>query len=121
MRSRASQKNEWQHYYRFALAITRDEGEAYDLVHSVVRSFLEKGRDPTKLARAYVFRALRNQYIDGWRRQQKYQFEEYDEDKVASIEPLDFTDCLIKKGEAEAILKGLGPQERELLYLNIVG
>jgi RNA polymerase sigma-70 factor (ECF subfamily) len=115
-------KSEWQHFYRFALSLTADEADAYDLVHMVVVSLLEKGVDIHKTSRSYMFTCLRNRFIDTWRRGKKIDFESYtDEDeKLSTVTPISFEDVLINKAEVSHLLQGMKPQERELLYLNVV-
>ncbi len=56
-----------QGLYTYALALTRDRAAAEDVVHGVICRLLDRGRMPDE-PRPYLFRAVRNAVVDGWRR-----------------------------------------------------
>jgi RNA polymerase sigma-70 factor (ECF subfamily) len=56
-----------QGLFSYALALTRDRAVAEDAVHSVICRLLRRGRLPGDV-RPYLFRAVRNAVVDGWRR-----------------------------------------------------
>ena len=53
--------------FTYALSLTRNRAAAEDAVHAAVCRLLEKGTLPGDV-RPYLYRAVRNAAVDGWRR-----------------------------------------------------
>lgn len=53
--------------FAYALSLTRDRAAAEDVVHAVICRLLDRGSIPAE-PRPYLFRAVRNAAVDGWRR-----------------------------------------------------
>ena len=58
--------------YRYAVALTGNEGDAEDLLQDAWLSML---RADAPRSRRYLFRTLRNKYIDVYRRRQVLDFD----------------------------------------------
>lgn len=110
--------------YRYALSLTQDEPQAYDLLQSCCEKTLS-----TKIAisqrKPFMFRVIRNQFIDMYRRQKlelvvdsdtHYPLTgEIEEQEQSTLQDLD--QIMIDKQHVALILSDLSYQERELLYL----
>jgi RNA polymerase sigma-70 factor (ECF subfamily) len=99
-----------QRGYRYAYALTGDRVRAEDLLQDAWSSVLEaKGpRDAP-----YLFRVMRNRWIDVQRRARIVQFEELEPERVASSETF-------PTGDSVRVLAAMGklrPEEREALFL----
>ena len=104
--------------YRYALSLRASTSDAEDLVQEAwYRLYRHQGRVAGK---AYLFTAIRNIYVDRYRREQ-----------LVVIEPLDTVFELVEEAsdpiaarlaarDREAPLAGLGAAEREVLLLNVV-
>ena len=100
--------------YQYALALTHDRNLAQDLVQDVCLAVSRRGGPWTV---PYLLTALRNRYVDHYRRTQRVAMQALSpqELEVASHEPLPSNDPGI-----EAALRQLAPENRELLYLSVV-
>lgn len=95
--------------YRYAVALTGNEGDAEDLLQDAWLSML---RADAPRSRRYLFRTLRNKYIDVYRRRQVLDFEPLPEQLQAPPgADLANRDTLLRA------LEVLRPEEREALYL----
>jgi RNA polymerase sigma factor (sigma-70 family) len=96
--------------YRYALVLTNQDEEAYDLVHNAILKI--EGRFMLKEL-AYAKTVVRHLFFDHKKK----------EAKTLAIEPeslaIDhsFEDLIIKQDELSGLLEKLLPLERELLYL----
>ena len=105
-----------QSAFRYALALTHDAAEAQDLVHDACLSVLRAG-GPWQTA--YLFAAVRNRYIDRWRKGRKLLFVPLDADSESLSKSTDIDEAV----DAEALHRALGtlrPDERETLFLAVV-
>jgi len=102
--------------YRYALSLTHDEPDAEDLVQEAwLRVYGKKGKH---ISRPLLFTAIRNIYIDHYRRNKLVVFESFDETEHSTIAPL--PDREVTTADLEKALHQLKPEERESLYLNAV-
>lgn len=115
-------REELQHGYRFALALTHDRARAEDLVHEVVLRFMRSEHPPT---RWMIFRAIKNLFIDELRRSRaRPELVPLDENVASSSrardgaewdEPLHLSNGALKHALAE-----IRPEERGVIYLSAV-
>jgi RNA polymerase sigma-70 factor (ECF subfamily) len=100
-----------QGLFTYALALTRNRAAAEDAVHAAICRLLEKGKLPGEL-RPYLFRAVRNAAVDGWRRHSSREEPLFDIDRPAAgaadgpAALLQLEQCLhrLEEGEREAIV-----------------
>lgn len=103
-----------QRAYRYALALTHDADLAQDLVQDACLAVSRRG-GPWHAG--YLVTAVRNRYIDDYRRRQAVLFEPLGEaEQVADAK----RNGAFSEEPMEAILALLKPTERELLYLSAV-
>ncbi len=101
--------------YRFCYSLTVDETDAYDLLQNSLEKFL-KNQTKKENNLAFMYRIIRHQFIDDYRKQSKYQsipFEEQDhiDFDVKTLESISIDGDLI-----EQILESLEPLEREIIF-----
>ncbi len=106
-------KSDLNKLYRYALVLTNQDEEAYDLVHSAILKI--EGRFILKEL-AYAKTVVRHLFFDHKKK------EAASEELVPDAMSIDqsFEEIIIHKDEVEALLKELKPLERELLFLIIV-
>ncbi len=97
--------------YRYALALTHDRPAAEDLLQDAWSGVLASGGTWTK---PYLFRAIKNKWIDNHRRGELVQFDPLQDDIRTEAHTGDLA------WDLDAALATLRPQEREALYLNAV-
>lgn len=108
-------REELNQFYRYCVALTGDEDEAYDLLQDSFEKFLRKGRD-VQSAKAYFRRIIRNHFIDHYRKEAKHGFTELDENIISTNEN-SLESLIANKEEARLILNELDFHDREILYL----
>ncbi len=97
--------------YRYALSLTHDSHRAEDLLQDAWKGVLASGGTWT---RPYLFRAIKNKWIDQHRRGQIVEFQGLEEEVAVHADTGDLARDL------DAALATLRPEEREALYLNVV-
>lgn len=107
-----------QKLYRYGVALTNHAQDAYDLVQDALEKILIKPPRDNRNVTAYLRTVMRNQFIDSYRRQQRFPEVEFDD----TTEALDLnTDALeqtfIKRDELEKVWQTLDWQDREILFL----
>jgi len=98
---------------RYAYSFTKDWYDAEDLVQQAWLRLKNKYLEVT--SRPLLFRAIRNLFIDGTRRQKIVRFE-----PIENAYDLGSTDSFGTNSDLEEILNYLSPSERESLSLHIV-
>lgn len=97
--------------YRYALSLTHNEHEAEDLVQDVwLKLYINSKNERSK---PLFFTAIRNLFIDRYRRKKLIAMEQFDENDIADNKLPD-----INNDEIEKCLGKLRPEEREALFLN---
>lgn len=96
--------------YRYALVLTNQDEEAYDLVHSAILKI--EGRTIFKEL-AYAKTVVRHLFFDHKKKEKRI------EPLVREVQEIDysFEELVINQDELEVLLKNLLPLERELLFL----
>jgi RNA polymerase sigma factor (sigma-70 family) len=95
--------------YRYALSLTHREADAEDLVQEAwLRLYQQYGG---QMERARLFAAVRNLFVDQYRRHQLVVFEPYEEGQVG----VDDVGDVVTAEDLEPALAALRPEEREAL------
>ena len=105
--------------YRYGLALTHDADAAADLLQDTVERALRSSPVSAAARLVYLRTAMRNRFIDNYRRQQRVAFESLDDhsDEPVSIDPRSLEDLVVDQLEVEQLLTVLNPLERETLFL----
>lgn len=101
-----------QRGFGYALSLAHDESIASDLLQDAWAGVI-RARGP--LTRPYLFRTIRNRWIDQFRRQQRVAFEPLDEPMADPA-----TERSVDRLALDRALATLRPEEREVLYLCVV-
>lgn len=108
---------EFNRYFRYGLSLTGNEDDAFDLVQQSLEKFLRADRGDVKNSTSYMYRIIRNQFIDDYRQKSSRTMEEYDDfNTVVEMNPRTLEDVYIDQKEVEFLLDKLSAPERELLY-----
>ncbi|WP_299729293.1 sigma-70 family RNA polymerase sigma factor [uncultured Endozoicomonas sp.] len=105
--------------YRYAIALTRDSDEAFDLLQQSVERYLHRSDNHLREPSAYLMRTIRNQFFDQVRHQRMHLV--VNEQLQQGSTELDDTpspgDLLIHQQMVEGLIRLLDSHEQELLYL----
>ncbi len=114
-------KSEYNQAYRYAISLCNDPDEAFDLLHTSFEKILKRGVEHLDNPKVYLFRIIRNEFIDRYRRRKKMQLSEFnDELAVVQLDENQLEKLIINKDEVSHILADVNPIDRELLYLSVV-
>ncbi|EPJ44642.1 MAG: hypothetical protein OFPII_33540 [Osedax symbiont Rs1] len=106
--------------YRYALSLTHDEHQAYDLLQSCCEKSLQKQLDTSQL-KPYMLRIIRNLFIDQYRRKQLELVVDSGSSAVIELDEQttlqNLEDIVIDQQHVALVLAQLNHQDRELLYL----
>jgi|GEM_PF-1245302 len=106
--------------YRYALSLSNDEQLSYDLVQSCCEKALKKSIATSEL-KPYMYKSIRNQYIDLYRRKKLELVVDSELEQRELIDEHFITEGLdqlmIDRQHLEIILQDIDYQDRELLYL----
>ena len=107
--------------YRYAVSLSNNEDQAYDLLQSCVEKYLRADRSDIRKPVAYMMRLIRNEFIDQTRRR-RFVCDTDDETlnrmhDEASVDAMSMEDIYIQQCEVDALLGTMQPEERELLFL----
>lgn len=109
---------EFQEFYQYALVLCQNSDDAYDLLQTGFEKYLNElntGKVFTNHA-AYLRMIIRNQFIDHYRYQQKWQVELFEEQSSHDISSLDIESLTIARGVLDYIWKQISPEDRDILY-----
>ncbi|MDH3591231.1 MAG: RNA polymerase sigma factor [Planctomycetota bacterium] len=106
-----------QRGYRYALALTHDATRAEDLLHDALAAVMR--RRPVQHV-GYLLRAIRNRFIDLYRRERLIVLQPLDAVGEEALAALDAPHPAVAADEIEYALERLRPAEREALYLAAV-
>ena len=107
--------------YRFAISLTNNDDQAYDLLQSCVEKYLKADLTDIEKPVAYLKRMIRNEFIDQTRKKRFQQ--EVDSETLSrisdqeSLNEISLEDIVVQQSEVAALLGTMQPEERELLYL----
>lgn len=107
--------------YRYAISLTHQEDQAYDVLQSCVEKFLKTDQSVIQSAEAYLMRMIRNEFIDQSRK--KCFHSDVGPEIVerlnneSSLGETSLEDVFIQQSEVESLLGTMSGDERELLFL----
>ena len=106
-------------FYRYCIALTKNEAISYDLLQTGLEKWLRKSiHSQVTNPRQYFLRMIKNQFLDDLKKEGPYQKEEYnDQSNVAEIGTNPLEDILITKEKLSRALKIMNSDERELIFL----
>ena len=105
-------------FYRYCLALTGDEPSAWDLLQPSLEKWVRHAGIEVRNPGAYFRRMLRNQFLDDCRKKKRCVEQPYEDDNsVIPISEGSLEDIVATRQEAQAVLKQLTPQDREILFL----
>lgn len=107
--------------YRYAISLTNNEDQAYDLLQSSIEKYLKADTNNIKTPIAYLKRMVCNEFIDIKRRsrfQQDVDSETFEQiHNQNALEAITLEDVFVQLSEVSALLATMTAEERELLYL----
>lgn len=105
--------------YRYAYSLSGTEDEAYTLLQTGLKQYLEASRPQSDAGVPYLRQTIRNLFIDKWRREQRFPevaVEEVEEE-VSTRGAASLENRMIAAMDLERVWSQLGPLEREVLHL----
>lgn len=114
-------KTELNQLYRYALSLTNNKDQAYDVLQISVEKYLRANTQAVEKKLAYMKRIIRNEFVDQTRRNRFYQDIEPEAlnrvNDERSLTTLTLEDVFVQQSEVESLLASMKPEERALLYL----
>lgn len=113
-------KNDLKKLYRYAIALTRDDDMAYDLLQSSLERGLKRGVTSMDEPLAYLKMTIRNMFFDQLRRNKVVPLVSLDNCvEISDMETgaVSLEDLYIQQDDVAQIINDLSPTESELLYL----
>lgn len=107
--------------YRYAISLTHQEDQAYDVLQSCVEKFLKADQSAIQSIEAYLMRMIRNEFIDQTRKKCFYSdvgpeiVERLNNE--SALEEISLEDVFVQQSEVESLLGTMSGDERELLFL----
>jgi len=107
--------------YRFAISLTNNDDQAYDILQTCVEKYLKADLTDIEKPVAYLKRMIRNEFIDQTRKKRFYR--DVDQDVLCkisdqhSLNQVSLEDIFVQQSEVTALLGTMQPEEREILYL----
>lgn len=108
--------------FRYAVALTNHEDDAFDFVQTGLEKYLASPR-LIHSPMAYIRQAIKHQYIDHYRREQKFDhvsMDSVDEVQIIEIEGCSLEDVVIREDEFDKCIKVMTIEEREILFLSSI-
>ncbi len=106
--------------FQYALALSRQRDEAYDLLQGALEKYLIEikcRRDPIASPIAYVRTLIRNRLIDTHRYNKRWNTEHYDEENSRhDVTPVDLEQFCIDAQSLESVWAQLSTLDRDILY-----
>jgi len=114
-------KNLLNQLYRYAISLTNNEDQAYDLLQSCIEKYLKADNANIEKPIAYIKRMIRNEFIDQTRRQRfQHDVDAEDLERIndeSALEATSLEDVFVRQSEVSSLLGTMKAEERELLYL----
>ena len=108
---------EMNNLYRYGYVLCGNQDDAYDLLQYALEKYLHKpDRHNDISCLAYVRTAMRNRFIDEYRKSTRFPEEEYDDGLLVAIDESALEDVVVAQLDLEIIWKKLNTVEREVLY-----
>lgn len=114
-------KAEYNQAYRYSISLCNDPDEAFDLLQSAFEKLLRKGIGQMDNPKMYLFKIIRNEFIDRCRKRKKMALTEFHEEtNIVQLESHQLENLIVERDEVDRMLAELNPDERELLYLSAI-
>lgn len=115
MKISAEQLNE---LYRYAFVLCQHEADAYDLLQGAMEKYLVavKCQQMIKSPIGYVRTLIRNRFIDGYRQQQYWPSETFEEQAIYDISATNLEQLTIDQQQLELLWQSFSPVDRDILY-----
>ena len=110
-------KQQLDQLYRYCYALTTDRDNAYDLLQTAVRKYLEKPIRQSAATLPYIRKIIRNQFIDDARRAKCIAFESIENTETIALDTMTLDNILINEELADIAWSTLDAAERETMYL----
>ncbi|WP_096084773.1 RNA polymerase sigma factor [Agaribacterium haliotis] len=105
--------------YQYAMTLAQDRDDAYDLLQQALEKLLD-GRADKNMTQAakmhWLRRVIRNQFIDAYRKHQRFPAQSYEEHSNYDISPLDLEQLHIQQDELHKLWPELHAIDRDILY-----
>ncbi len=102
-------------FYRYCYNLTQDEASAYDLLQTALEKYLNSPRKKNN-PQAFLYRIIRNQFIDQFRQQQHHPQEEFLESSYVDFDIQTLENLVIEEDLVASIMKTLPVIDREILF-----
>ena len=109
-------REELNQLYRYALSLTGNPDDGYDLLQTALEKLLSTSSKPD-YSLSYTRTIIRNQFIDQCRRQNIIAFEPLEEEKLSLLSTNPLEDVMVNEDQVDRMMSQLEPAERECLYL----
>ncbi len=109
---------ELQDFYQYAVVLCQNTDDAYDILQTSLEKLLNEKRRGKKISNqtSYLRTIIRNQFIDQYRHQQKWQSELFEEQASYDISSVDIEAITINQGVLKKIWEQLSAEDRDILY-----
>ncbi len=109
---------ELQDFYQYAVVLCQNTDDAYDILQASLEKFLNEKRRGKNISNqtSYLRTIIRNQFIDQYRHQQKWQSELFEEQASYDISSVDIEAITINQGVLKKIWEQLSADDRDILY-----
>ncbi len=110
--------DELQNFYQYALVLCQNSDDAYDILQTSLEKYLNELKREKIVSNpaAYMRTIIRNQFVDYYRYEKKWQSELFEEQAPYDISTLDIEALTINRGVLEHIWKQLSVEDRDILY-----
>lgn len=105
--------------YRYAISLTGESDEAYDLVQQAVERYLRRPPGTIQSPPSYLMRSIRNAFFDQVRQRNLHLVvsEELQQDNPEMDDIHSPADLLVHQQDVAQLMRLINSRERELLYL----
>lgn len=111
-------KEQLNSLYRYAVSISHEPQQAYDLVHAALARFIEPPQPELQDPLPYLRRSIRNESIDIYRKLQRQRvYIEQQSGLAVEMDIQGLEQLLIDERTLEPLLQKISSEEREILYL----
>lgn len=110
------EKEQLQALYRYCVMLTRDTGQAEDLLQASLENWLTRGKHQG-YSHAYMRRIVRNQFIDTCRRNKLVAFESLNDGTPILLDETSLEELQVQQDLIEVVIAHLNNADREVLYL----
>lgn len=110
-------KQQLDQLYRYCYALTTDRDNAYDLLQTAIKKYLENPIRQSAATLPYIRKIIRNQFIDDARRAKCVAFESIESTETIALDTMALDNLLINEELVDIAWSALNAAEREVMYL----